>query len=96
MPNIEKISVALPAEMVAIVRGAVEAEEYSSNSEVIRDALREWSYRRGLRQQGVSELKCLLDEALQDSRPRVPAEEALSQLRAKYQAIKERTGRHEG
>jgi antitoxin ParD1/3/4 len=41
MPTIEKLSIALPSEMAALVRRAVDAGEYSSNSEVIRDALRD-------------------------------------------------------
>jgi len=42
MPTIEKLSIALPTEMATLVRRAVDAGEYSSNSEVIRDALRDW------------------------------------------------------
>jgi antitoxin ParD1/3/4 len=57
MPSIEKISVALPPEMVSIVREAVEAGEYSSSSEVVREALREWSRKRTLREKGLEELR---------------------------------------
>jgi hypothetical protein len=39
MPNVEKISVTLPAEMVAGIRAAVDGGEYSSASKVIREAL---------------------------------------------------------
>ena len=39
MPNVEKISIALPPEMVSLVRNAVESGEYSSTSKVIRGAL---------------------------------------------------------
>ena len=35
IPTIEKLSIALPAEMAALVRRAVDGGEYSSNSEVI-------------------------------------------------------------
>ncbi|MEO8280830.1 MAG: ribbon-helix-helix protein, CopG family, partial [Ideonella sp.] len=52
----EKISIALPAEMVAIVRSAVETGEYASSSEVVRDALRDWTRKRRLQRQGVLEL----------------------------------------
>ena len=51
MPTVEKLSIALPEEMAAIVRNAVDRGEYSSNSEVIRDALRDWTYKRNLREQ---------------------------------------------
>ena len=37
MPGVEKISIALPADMIGIVRGAVAAGEYASTSEAIRE-----------------------------------------------------------
>jgi len=87
MPTVEKLSIALPPEMASIVRQAVDAGEYSSNSEVIRDALRDWSYQRELRQRGLDDLRALWVEAVNDTRPRVPAEEVLRRLRAKYQDL---------
>jgi len=50
MANVEKISIALPADMAALVRRAVEAGDYASSSEVIREALREWKARRVARE----------------------------------------------
>ena len=87
MTTVEKISVALPPEMVAIVRGAVEMGEYASSSEVVRDALRGWTHKRSLRQQGVAELRELWQEALAGKRPGVPADDVLERLERKYQAI---------
>jgi len=69
MPNVEKISVALPPEMVAVVRQAVDAGEYASSSEVVREALRDWTQKRNLRKQGVEELRQLWQEALADKSP---------------------------
>ena len=69
MTTAEKISIALPPEMVAIVRGAVATGEYASNSEVVRDALRDWTHKRSLRQQGVVELRQVWQEAMRDKRP---------------------------
>jgi antitoxin ParD1/3/4 len=89
MPNVEKISIALPPEMAALMRQVVEAGEYASNSEVIRDALRDWSYRRELRQRGLDDLRAMWDEAVNDPRPHVPAEEVLQRLRSKYEALVE-------
>jgi antitoxin ParD1/3/4 len=43
MPAVERISIALPPEMVANIRKAVETGEYASSSEVVRDALHEWT-----------------------------------------------------
>jgi hypothetical protein len=46
MSTVEKISVALPPEMIAVIRSAVDRGEYSSASEVIREALRGWKLKR--------------------------------------------------
>ncbi|HSI56054.1 MAG TPA: type II toxin-antitoxin system ParD family antitoxin, partial [Ideonella sp.] len=77
MTTAEKISIALPSEMVSIVRGAVATGEYASSSEVIRDALRDWIRKRSLRQQGVDELRQVWQAALQDKSPGVSADEVL-------------------
>ena len=55
MTTAEKISIALPSEMVSIVRSAVATGEYASSSEVIRDALRDWTHKRSMRQHGITE-----------------------------------------
>ena len=57
MPNVEKISVALTAEMAATVRDAVNSGEYVSTSEVVREALREWKLRHSLHREEVEELR---------------------------------------
>ena len=92
MRTIEKISVALPPEMVAVVKGAVETGEYASSSEVVRDALRDWTQKRSLRQQGIQELRRMWQEARQDPRPGVAADEVLDRLERKYQSLVEATG----
>lgn len=78
--------------MVAIVRGAVETGEFASSSEVVRDALRDWTHKRSLRQQGVAELRQLWQEAMQDKSPGVAAEDVLDRLERKYQAIADGAG----
>jgi antitoxin ParD1/3/4 len=92
MATAEKISIALPPEMVAIVRHAVATGEYASSSEVIRDALRDWTYKRTLRQQGMAELRQLWQEALHDKTPGVASDDVLDRLERKYQAIADAAG----
>lgn len=87
MTAAEKISIALPPEMVHIVRGAVATGEYASSSEVIRDALRDWTYKRNLRQQGVAELRRVWQEALTDNTSDISPGDVLDRLERKYQAI---------
>lgn len=65
MANIEKISVALPADMLAMVKKAVNSGDYASTSEVIRDALREWKGRRETREETIAEIRRLVREGLE-------------------------------
>jgi antitoxin ParD1/3/4 len=87
MPAVEKISIALPPEMVATVRQAVNAGEYASSSEVIREALRDWKDKRNLRQEGLEHLRQLWKQALEDDTPGVEAEDVLARLEKKYQSM---------
>lgn len=87
MGAIEKISIALPAEMVVQVREAVDVGEYASTNEVVRDALRSWGEKRKLRQQGVEELRQVWRQAVEDKGPGVDANEILGRLERKYQAL---------
>ena len=93
MTTAEKISIALPSEMVAVVRGAVATGEYASSSEVVRDALRDWTHTRSLRQQGVVELRQVWQEAMRDKRPGADVDDVLDRLERKYQAIADEIGR---
>ena len=92
MTTAEKISIALPPEMVAIVRGVVATGEYASSSEVVRDALRDWTHKRSLRQQGVVELRQVWQEAMRDKRPGADVDDVLDRLVRKYQAIADSAG----
>jgi antitoxin ParD1/3/4 len=86
MPTVEKISVALPPEMVAVVRAAVESGEYSSASEVIREALRAWKLKRKVETLELEELRQLVREGI-ESGAGVDADLVFSRLRAKYAAM---------
>jgi antitoxin ParD1/3/4 len=89
MSTVEKISIALPPEMVSLVRQAVDAGEYASSSEVVRDALRGWTERRSLRQQGIDELRRVWQQAIDGDAPGIPADEVLDRLERKYQTLAE-------
>lgn len=68
MSTVEKITIALTPEMAGFVRSAVEAGEYASTSEAIRDAVREWKERRDLLGYTVEELQVLVQDGI-DSGP---------------------------
>jgi antitoxin ParD1/3/4 len=48
MPDIHKINIALTSEEINALKAAVEAGEYATTSEVVREALREWQGNREL------------------------------------------------
>ncbi|KIZ42702.1 MULTISPECIES: type II toxin-antitoxin system ParD family antitoxin [Rhodopseudomonas] len=64
MANIEKVSVALTGEQVSALKAAVEAGEYATTSEIVREALRDWQMKRELRQEDIKRLRQLWDEGL--------------------------------
>jgi antitoxin ParD1/3/4 len=65
MPGIERLTIALPTQMAAELRQVVEAGEYASTSEAIRDALRTWKLKRSERQAAIEELRRLWDEGIE-------------------------------
>lgn len=85
MANVEKISVALTPEMAAMMREVVDAGEYASASEVMRQALREWKDRRTQREQAIEELRRLWDRGIA-SGPPSDGEEAVARIRARVGA----------
>ena len=84
MPTIEKLSIALPTEMATLVRRAVDAGEYSSNSEVVRDALRDWTHKRNLREQSLGNLRKLWKEAVTDDSAGLDPDAVFDRLESKY------------
>jgi antitoxin ParD1/3/4 len=68
MGTVEKITIALTSEQADFVRSAVEAGEYASTSEAIREAVREWKERRDLLGYTAEEVRTLVLEGL-DSGP---------------------------
>jgi len=93
MPTIEKLSIALPVEMATLIRRAVDAGEYSSNSEVIRDALRDWTHKRNLREQGLANLRKAWQEAVADDSEGLDADAVFDRLESKYNRLAEESGR---
>jgi antitoxin ParD1/3/4 len=80
MAAIERISITLPTEMAATLRQTVEGGQYASTSEIIREALREWSRRRD---QELNDLQALREAVKigDESGPSIPAAEVLTELR---------------
>ncbi len=66
MTEIERLTITLPAEMSAVVKGAVADGNYDSTSEVVRAALRDWKMKRALQLQELAAFKSDIDRGLVD------------------------------
>jgi antitoxin ParD1/3/4 len=66
MADIERLTITLPSDMAAAVKDAVEGGDYASNSEVVREALRDWKMKRALQLQELVALKADIDKGLAD------------------------------
>jgi antitoxin ParD1/3/4 len=66
MAEIERMTITLPSDMAAVVKGAVEGGDYASSSEVVREALRDWKTKRALQLQELAALKADIDRGLTD------------------------------
>lgn len=62
MPDIQKVSIALTGEQIAALKAAVETGEHATTSEVVREALREWQWKRALRGEDLNRLRELWRE----------------------------------
>lgn len=66
MADTERMTITLPSEMAASVKSAVDLGEYASSSEVIREALRDWTMKRMLQVEALGALQADIDKGLAD------------------------------
>jgi antitoxin ParD1/3/4 len=57
MTTVEKITIALTKEIADNVRKAVDAGEYASTSELVREALRDWQLKRATQQEQIRQVR---------------------------------------
>jgi len=62
MSAIHKVSIALTAEQVSVLKAAVDAGEYATTSEIVREAIRDWQFKRELRQEDIQRLRQMWDQ----------------------------------
>jgi antitoxin ParD1/3/4 len=62
MPDIQKISVALTGEQITALKAAIETGEYATTSEIVREALRDWQFKRELPGEDIKRLRQLWSE----------------------------------
>lgn len=62
MADVQKVSVALTGEQVAALKAAVDAGEYATTSEIVREAIRDWQFKRAIREEDLKRLRQLWDQ----------------------------------
>lgn len=92
MADVQKISIALTAEQVNSLKAAVEAGEYATTSEIVREALRDWQWKRELRGEDLKRMRELWNEG-KSSGPAAPLDltETRKQARLRLKKATERT-----
>ncbi|MFC3703218.1 type II toxin-antitoxin system ParD family antitoxin [Devosia honganensis] len=78
----EKLTITLPAEMLALIRRQVEAGRYASTSEVLREAVRVWMRDEEEHAERLAAVRARIKRSLDDPRPAVPLEEAFARVKA--------------
>src|SRR5258708_38334794 len=94
--KVQKISIALPKEMVADIRHAVDSGRYATASEVVREAVRQWRDKpRELpervrvpktREEFRRRIQAAIDSL--DRGEGIPAEKVFAELRARFPGAK--------
>lgn len=79
--SIERLTVTMPAEMAAILHESVDAGEYASASEVVREALRDWTRARDQDRRDLDSLRAAIQAGL-NSGPAISAEAVYARLDA--------------
>ena len=64
MATVEKVSVALTSEQISALKAAVDAGEYATTSEIVREAVRDWQLKRELSQEDIKRLRQMWDDGI--------------------------------
>jgi antitoxin ParD1/3/4 len=84
MPSSETISITMTPEQLRAVRESVEAGEYASTSDVLRDAVRLWQRRRRDDAERLNVIRARIRRSLDDPRPALSLEEVDAHLEALF------------
>jgi antitoxin ParD1/3/4 len=95
MADIQKVSVALTGEQLAALKAAVETGEYATTSEIVREAIRDWQFKRELRQEDIRRLRQLWDEG-KASGPATPLDFGELRREARQQLAKTKKAQGDG
>ena len=76
MQTAAKISITMTPDMLRTVRESVEAGEYASTSEALRDAVRVWQRQRIEDAERLTAIRARIRRSIDDPRPSLSAKEA--------------------
>lgn len=62
MPNVEKVSVSMTPQHAELLRDAVRSGAYASGSEVVREAMRDWSAKWMQKSEDIAKLRAMWEE----------------------------------
>ncbi|AUH65232.1 type II toxin-antitoxin system ParD family antitoxin [Paracoccus zhejiangensis] len=85
MGAVERLTITMPSEMAETLRQTVAGGEYASASEIVREALRDWTRNRDTERRELEALRAAIKAGL-DSGPGIPADQVFAELRARYGA----------
>lgn len=93
MQPAEKISITMTPDQLRAVRESVEAGEYASTSEAMRDAVRVWQRQRLEDAERLNAIRARIRRSLGDPRPDLSLEEVDAHLEALFTEAEKDTGR---
>lgn len=93
MQPAEKISITMTPDQLRAVRESVEAGEYASTSEVMRDAVRLWQRQRQEDAERLNVIRARIRRSLDDPRPALSMEEVSENLERMFAEARKESGR---
>ena len=78
----EKLSITLPAEMVAVIKQQVETGRYASTSEMLRAAMQTWMREEDEHAERIEQIRAGIARSIADPRPLLTSAEVEARLDA--------------
>ena len=87
----EKISITLPPDMLADIKEKVEAGDYASTSEVVREAMRLWQKHEEEHKARIDLIRERLERSVHSGKP-IPIDQAFGQIERLHKRRKKQAG----
>ena len=88
MPNVEKVSVSMTPQHAEMLRDAVNSGAYASGSEVVREAMRDWSAKWIQKRDDIAKMRAMWEEGKASGRAvEVEFDTVLDEVRQEIAAL---------